>query len=73
MTKYYTRLILLFVLAQVSFIAFSQTPKKKTANVYYPAAGKWEHRSAAESGMDSVLLQQAVQFAKEVNRKNRAI
>ena len=67
MEKLYLRFCIL-LLANI-FISFSSFAQKKKAaeksTVYYPAAGKWEHRSAAESGMDSVLLQQAVQFAKE--------
>lgn len=69
MSKFYTRRILLLLLGQVAFIVLVTAQKKKPVSsapaTYYPAAGKWEYRSAAESGMDSVLLQQAVQFAKE--------
>lgn len=63
MEKLYLRLCI-YLLANI-FISFSSFAQKKKTTVYYPAAGKWEHRSAAESGMDPVLLQQAVQFAKE--------
>src|SRR5687768_5567109 len=67
MEKIYLRFCIL-LLASL-FIAGSSFAQKKKTTVYYPAAGKWEHRSAAESGMDSVLLQQAVQFAKEHESK----
>lgn len=67
MEKLYLRFCIL-LLANL-FIAGSSFAQKKKTTVYYPAAGKWEHRSAAESGMDSVLLQQAVQFAKEHESK----
>jgi CubicO group peptidase (beta-lactamase class C family) len=69
MTKYYTRLTLLLFFLPFNLIVFSQAPKKKAAAVYYPAAGKWEHRSASESGMDSAMLQQAIQFAKDSESK----
>jgi CubicO group peptidase (beta-lactamase class C family) len=42
---------------------------KKQATVYYPPPNNWEHRSAAAVGFDSVLLQNAIAYAKEHESK----
>ncbi len=70
------------VLAGASFVAFSYGPAAPVAvaasgqaataaAVYYPPAGAWQKKSAAELGMDQTALDAAVQFAQthESNRE----
>ena len=45
-----------------------QTNAQKKASPYYPKED-WEHRSPAAAGMDSALLQEAVQFAVKSESK----
>lgn len=52
--------LLLFAL---SIVASSSIAQKKKVEIYYPPAGSWEHKSASAVGVDSILLQQAIQFA----------
>jgi CubicO group peptidase (beta-lactamase class C family) len=47
--------------------ATAQTKKQST--VYYPPPNNWEHRSASAVGLDSVLLQEAIAYAKEHESK----
>lgn len=63
MSNFITMKKILLVLAFSNFgIAFAQ--KKTTApKIYYPSASNWEIKSANEVGMDSMLLQEAIQFA----------
>lgn len=69
MKKIYLRSFLVLCFSFLVCFATAQKKKPIAATVYYPAAGKWEHRSATGSGMDSVALQQAIQFAKEHESK----
>lgn len=69
MKKIYTKPLLLLIAFQFALVTYAQKKKPAASTIYYPAAGKWEHRSAAESGMDSVMLQQAIQFAKDSESK----
>ena len=52
----------------------TQAQKKQTASKsaepYFPPAHNWEHKSLAEAGLDSVLLQAAIQFAREKESKS---
>ena len=70
------------VLAGASFVALSYGPAAPVAvaasgqaataaAVYYPPAGAWQKKSAAELGMDQAALDAAVQFAQthESNRE----
>ena len=70
------------MLAGASFVAFSYGPAAPVAvaasgqaataaAVYYPPAGAWQKKSAAELGMDQTALDAAVQFAQthESNRE----
>ncbi len=47
----------------------TKLPAQKKVVVYYPKAGSWEHRSPAALGIDSALLQEAVQFAVKSESK----
>src|SRR4030095_2467981 len=51
-----------FSLLPFTNVCFSQQ-KKTASEVYYPAIGKWEQKSALAVGMDSSLLNEAIQFA----------
>jgi CubicO group peptidase (beta-lactamase class C family) len=61
------------VLAGSSFVVLSQAPVAPVAlaaaeqagsSVYYPPAGSWAKKSAAELGMDQAALDAAVEFAR---------
>jgi CubicO group peptidase (beta-lactamase class C family) len=61
------------VLAGSSFVVLSQAPVAPVAlaaaeqagsSVYYPPAGRWAKKSAAELGMDQAALDAAVEFAR---------
>lgn len=54
----------LFFALQVTGVTAQKKP-----GVYYPKPGSWEHRSAATVGMDSALLQDAVQYAVKSESK----
>jgi CubicO group peptidase (beta-lactamase class C family) len=66
--KYCNDLRSLFVLIAAS-AALSVTAQQKKPVIYYPPAGSWEVKSAAVTGLDSVLLQDAVAYAKEHESK----
>jgi CubicO group peptidase (beta-lactamase class C family) len=54
---------ILLLLAICNFgIAFAQK-KTNVPKTYYPSASNWEIKSAAEVGIDSLLLKEAIQFA----------
>jgi len=58
--------LLLICFSVISFQLIGQDSKiRKTppANTYFPPADHWEHRSAIAMGIDSVHLQEAIQFA----------
>jgi len=58
--------LLLLCFSVISFQLIGQDSKiRKTppANTYFPPADHWEHRSAIAMGIDSVHLQEAIQFA----------
>jgi CubicO group peptidase (beta-lactamase class C family) len=59
------------VLIIATYLTFSANlfAQQKKSVIYYPPAGSWEHRSPAMAGMDSVLLQQAIQYAKDNESK----
>ncbi|HEY4148003.1 MAG TPA: serine hydrolase [Chitinophagaceae bacterium] len=57
----HSRLRLLLLLLAVAAATTGQAQLKKS--YYYPAPGVWQHHSPAAEGMDSALLDQAVQFA----------
>lgn len=50
----------LFVFVCASVVVFAQ---KKPETSYYPPPGAWEHRSPGSTGCDSLLLQDAIDFA----------
>lgn len=58
--------MLLFVLCISAFI---QSYAQKKVALYYPKQGSWEHRPPAAAGMDSAMLQEAVQFALKSESK----
>src|SRR5215831_5077836 len=51
------------------FLVFLSNGQKKVPVIYYPPPGSWEHRSPSAVGMDSLLLQEAVQFARDNESK----
>ena len=58
--------LLLLSLFVISFQLFGQdtrTRKATASKIYFPTADHWEHRSAAAIGIDSIRLQEAIQFA----------
>ncbi len=60
---------ILLLLAISSFgIAFAQK-KTTTTKPYFPSASQWEKKSANDVGMDSILLEKAIQFAVEHETK----
>lgn len=60
---------ILLLLAISSFgIAFAQK-KTTTTKPYFPSASQWEKKSANDVGMDSILLEKAIQFAVENETK----
>jgi len=63
MSNFITMKRILLLLAICNFgIAFAQ--KRTTApKPYYPSASLWDMKSANEVGMDSILLQEAIQYA----------
>ncbi len=74
MTLLRTRFVASLAVAGASFVALSQGPaavvrvaaagQAGAAAGYYPPAGSWAKRSAAELGMDQAALDAAVQFAQ---------
>lgn len=66
MTASTKKQLLLFFLYTILVI---QTNAQKKTAVYYPRQGSWEHRPPADAGMDSSLLQEAVQFARNSESK----
>lgn len=60
--------ILLFLAFSNLGIAFAQK-KTAVAKPYFPSALHWENKSAAEVGMDSVLLKEAIQYAVDNETK----
>jgi len=58
--------LLLLCFSLISFQLIGQDSKaRKTppAHTYFPTADNWEHRSAKAMGIDSIHLQEAIQFA----------
>lgn len=55
----------LFICSSLPLLAQKKVP------VYYPRAGNWEHRAPAAEGIDSALLQEAVQFAVKMESKEQ--
>jgi len=58
--------LLLLCFSLISFQLIGQDSKaRKTppAHTYFPTADHWEHRSAIAMGIDSIHLQEAIQFA----------
>ncbi len=45
------------------------TAQSKKPVVYFPPPNNWEHRSAATVGLDSVLLLEAITYAKDHESK----
>ena len=60
-----------FITCLLSFtnVCFSQQ-KKSSAEIYYPPMGKWDQKSPGAVGMDSSLLNEAIQFA--INSESKA-
>src|SRR6266852_5145440 len=67
--RYFYYAPLLLVITASVFITSSLPAQQKKNPVYYPLPGNWEHRSPQAMGMDSLLLQEAVQFAKDNETK----
>ncbi|MBE7170911.1 MAG: serine hydrolase [Williamsia sp.] len=59
--------LLLFFFLSLFFLLKLSAQKKPP--VYYPRPGSWEHRSPASTGLDSALLQEAVQFAVKMESR----
>src|SRR5436853_7547112 len=59
-------LVLAFVVGSATLSdPLSVHAQKKQPAIYYPAPGdRWQHRRPEDAGMDSVLLEQAVAYAK---------
>jgi CubicO group peptidase (beta-lactamase class C family) len=58
----------LFTLALALHVLLATAQSKKPV-IYYPQPNNWEHRSAHAVSLDSVLLQDAVAYAKEHESK----
>lgn len=56
----YTNVIVTKILIFLGFLLV----KTSLSGQYYPDKGEWEHRTAAEYGMDAEKLSEAVEFAK---------
>ncbi|MHA4806685.1 serine hydrolase domain-containing protein [Flavitalea flava] len=52
----------------ILFAVYSQ-PKTKNNGDYFPPPGRWDHRSPASLGLDSLKLQEAIRFARENEAK----
>ncbi len=71
-TLFIAKQICMRVIGIVSLFVFTTATlfaQSKKTTVYYPKPGVWEHRSPQAMNMDSVLLQQAIQYAIEHETK----
>jgi CubicO group peptidase (beta-lactamase class C family) len=50
--------------AFITLIALAGLARAQSASTYFPPAGQWQHKSAAELGFDAGKLQEAVAFAQ---------
>src|SRR5688572_11892789 len=65
------RTIALALLLVTTLISYGQkkTPEKNTRPSYFPPPHEWARKLPAEEGFDSVLLQTAIQFARDRESK----
>lgn len=62
-------ILLISLLATGLFTCSAQSKTTKPGD-YFPPRGEWQHRSPASLGLDSLVLQEAIRFARENESKS---